>query len=116
MKQFESKPRRSWRLHVLAFGIAGFGCLSAEIFGYGWGASIAAAAGALIFTAIMSHRRIEKREHFWLAVTVLTLIQIPLIITVRPYVEHFRLPFLLAFAVADCLFVAVGIFWGTSTI
>lgn len=111
MRGFESKRYKPWWLHVLAIAVGGFACLCGERFGYGWGGSIAAAAGALVFPAIIYHRKNGSRERFWAAVTLLTIIQIPLVIAVRPLVEKFGFAVILAFAVTDCVFVALGITW-----
>jgi len=84
------------------------------MFGYSWGGSIAAAAGALIFPAVIYYLRDGNHERFWLAVALLTIVQIPLVIAVRPLVEQFRFGFMLCFAIVDCVFVAFTISWACS--
>lgn len=104
----QSKP---WWLHFLAIATGVLACLCADRFGPGWSGSIAAAAAALLFPAIIYYRKTEKRERFWVTVTLLAIIQVPLVIAVRPVVERFGLFLTLAFGALDCLLVAFAITW-----
>jgi hypothetical protein len=111
MSQLEQKQSKPWWLHVLAIAIGLVACLCIVRYGYAWGGSIAAAAGALIFPAIIYYRKGGKPHRFWVTVMLLTLVQIPLVIAVRPLVEQFQLVFMIVFAVADCVFVAFALNW-----
>lgn len=103
------KQFKPWWLHVLAIaiGILAYSC--SFWFGYAWGASIGAATASLIFPALIYYRKFGKRERFWMIVSLLSIVQIPLVIAVRPLVEQFRFVFILMFGAADCLFVAFAI-------
>jgi hypothetical protein len=108
----EPKEHKPWWLHALAIGIGVLAFLCSLRFGYGWGASIGAAALGLIFPTIFCYRKPGKRPHrFWQAVTLLTILQIPLVIAARPLVEQFRFIFLLAFGFGDCVLVAFVLNW-----
>jgi hypothetical protein len=75
------------------------------------GCSIGAAAGGLIFPAIIYYRKVGEPYRFWMTVTLLTIVQIPLVIAARLLVEQFRFVFMLVFAVGDCVFVALALNW-----
>jgi|ERR1035437_1320324 hypothetical protein len=111
MYQLEPKQRKPWWLHVLAIAIGLFACLCIVRFGYAWGGSIGAAAGGLIFPAIIYYRKVGEPHRFWMTVTLLTIVQIPLVIAARLLVEQFRFVFMLVFAVGDCVFVALALNW-----
>ena len=102
-------------LRFLAIGIGVLAFLCSIRFGYGWGASIGAAALALIFPVIFYYRKPGKRHRFLETVTLLTILQIPLVIAARPLVEQFRFIFLLAFGFGDCMLVAFALNWMCSS-
>jgi hypothetical protein len=105
----EWKP--SWRTHVIAIGGGIFAFLCSLKFGYAWGGSIAAAGAALIFPFVAYYRKFGNHGRFWITMTLLTAIQIPLVMAVRPLVEQFRFAFMLMFATVDCVLVASVISW-----
>lgn len=111
MNETRIMQRKPWWLSVLAIGIgtlAGLGCIR---FGYGWGASIGGAAFSLVFPAILYYRKRGKRHRFWETVTLLAILQVPLVIAARPLVEQFRFILLLAFGFGDCVLVAFVLNW-----
>src|SRR5579864_1500011 len=111
MSRIESTQRKPWRLHVLALAIGASAFFCSIRFGYSWGASIGAAALGLIFPAISYYPKTGKRHRFWGTLIALTMLQIPLVITARPFMEQFRFIFLLAFGFGDCVLVAFALNW-----
>jgi hypothetical protein len=78
--------------------------------GYGWaGASLMAAAAVVVPT--LQFRALWKKGQFWATVLLLSLIQVPFVIAVHHLVDQRRGAFLLAFGVADGLFVIAVIFF-----
>jgi hypothetical protein len=57
------------------------------------------------------YRKAGKRDRFWMALTSLAILQIPLVIAARPFVEQYRFIFLLAFGFGDCVLVAFALNW-----
>ena len=111
MSRLESTQRKPWWLHVLAIGTGVLAFLCSIRFGYGWGASIGAAASSVIFPGILYYRKHAERHRFWQTLTLLTILQIPLVIAARPLVEQFRFTLLLAFGFGDCVLVALLLTW-----
>jgi hypothetical protein len=66
-------------------------------------------SGAALIVPALQFRRLWNEGRFWIAAALLTVIQIPLVIAVRPLVERFRAAFLLAFGIGDGLFVILMI-------
>ncbi|MFI5096218.1 MAG: hypothetical protein ACHQIK_22595 [Candidatus Acidiferrales bacterium] len=75
----------------------------------GWGRAGLVAAAALI-VPIYGCREFWNRGQFWITVALLAVIQVPLAIAVRPWVEQGGLSSMLTLGIADCLFVIVVIF------
>lgn len=98
------KPTR--RTKILGFIIGGlFGLLS---FGrpdnYGWmGTSLMAAAALSI--PMLQFRQLWSQARFWITTSLLTAMQLPLVVLMRPLVERLRPLFLLDFGIADGLFI-----------
>ncbi len=111
MGRLESKQRKPWWLHVIAIGIGVAAFLCSLRFGYDWTSSIATAAGSLIFPAVIYYRKVGKHNRFWETLSLLTILQVPLVIAARPLVEQFRFVFLLAFGFGDCVLVAFVLNW-----
>jgi hypothetical protein len=75
-----------------------------------WGATIVMAACALIAPVfILQFRRFWNQSRFWITVSFLVLVQIPLVIAVRPLIERAGSFYMLAFGIVDGLFVIVVI-------
>jgi hypothetical protein len=105
----ERKP--TWRTHVLAITVGVFAFLCSLRFGYAWGGSIAAAVAGLIFPVVAYYGKFGAHRWFWVTVTLLTILQIPLVIAVRPLVEQFRFVCMLVFGVVDFVLVAFILSW-----
>jgi hypothetical protein len=71
-----------------------------------WGRVLFAALIAMVL-AIVGFRDFWDGWRFWVTVALLTSLQIPLVIVLRPYMEEAGLPWLFAFTIFDC-FLAVG--------
>lgn len=54
---------------------------------------------------ILQYRKLWNQGRFWMTVTLMAILQIPLISAVQPLVEHYRAIFLLAFGIGDGLLV-----------
>ncbi len=108
------KPVDLWRpgrlTKLAAFVIGGlFALLSiTRPDGYGWMGSVLMSGTALIIPTLQ-FRTLWNQTRFWIVVAVLTAIQVPLVVTVRPLVEQYRALFLVAFGVGDGLFVILMI-------
>jgi hypothetical protein len=65
-------------------------------------------------TSYVAYRRFWNPVSFWITFALLVAAQVPLVIAVRPFVEQYRFPLMLAFAVLDCVLVAVVMSWAAS--
>jgi hypothetical protein len=72
--------------------------------GYGLWGSITAAGAALIVPAV-AFRELWSLGRFWVVLSFLGVLQVPLVILLQGMVERFRLPFMLLFGAIDCVFV-----------
>jgi hypothetical protein len=77
---------------------------------HGWGYAAAPAAIALI-APVIGYRKFWHLGRFWITAILLTALQIPLVILLRPTVEKFRFIALLSFAVADCVVITLALSW-----
>jgi hypothetical protein len=94
---------------MAAIGIGIFAFLWSVILpdGYAWGACIAASAAALVFPAVFYYRAFAVRRQFWVTVLVLSLVQVPVVIAIKPIVDEGRFPFILLFGALDCIAVII---------
>jgi len=72
------------------------------------------AAGVAMTIPIIGFRDFWKDVKFWITVVLLGLAQVPLVIGVRPLMEQFKFPLMLAFGIADCGLVILAIFLACS--
>jgi hypothetical protein len=71
-----------------------------------WGAAIVMATCALIAPVFLPQfRNFWNQSRFWIAVSFLALVQIPLVVAVRPFIERTGSFYMLAFGIVDGLFV-----------
>jgi len=48
---------------------------------------------------------------FWMTVVLLGVLQVPLVIAVKPLMERLKFPFMFTFGMLDCALVALAISW-----
>lgn len=101
-----------WRTKLVAFVI---GVIIAAIFagkpqGYGWGGAILCGGAAVVVPAL-AYQRLWGTRQFWVTLALLTALQVPVVIGVRPLIEQFRFMFILVFGSVDCMFVIAVIYW-----
>jgi len=58
---------------------------------------------------ILQFRKFWSQRQFWIAVSILTALQLPLVGTAQHLLEHLGATFLLGFGIADGIFVIVVI-------
>jgi hypothetical protein len=76
----------------------------------GWGEPVAMAAAALVVPILLGQfRRLWNQSKFWITVSLLAIVQIPLVIAVRPWIDQHGRASALLFGVVDGLFVIVVI-------
>jgi hypothetical protein len=71
-----------------------------------WAAPIAMAAIALV-VPILLYRTYWGKLWFWITALLLAVVQIPLVMLVRPLIEQSRAYYMLVFGMVDLVFVAV---------
>jgi hypothetical protein len=96
---------RSVHVVLVVFGVA-MGILN--IWFQGWGFAILAGA-APIGVAVVYYRPLWSRRWFWLVLSILTVLQIPLVVIAKPLMDQLKFLFLLGFVIVDFFFVAVVI-------
>ena len=75
-----------------------------------WGRVLFGAAIAMVL-AIIGFRDFWNGWRFWVTVALLTSLQIPLVIALRPRMETAGLPSLYAFTILDCSLVVSAIYF-----
>lgn len=81
-----------------------------DVLGGGWAKPVAMAATALGVPIFLRRgRKFWNQGAFWITVLAVAIIQIPLVIAVRPVIQRSGSIYLLAFGVADMLFVIAAI-------
>jgi hypothetical protein len=102
------RPGRRTKMIALVIGGL-FALLSiARPDGYGWMGAVLMSGAALILP-VLQFRTLWSEARFWVVTALLMVVQIPLVIAVRPLVERLRAAFLLAFGIGDGLFVILMI-------
>jgi hypothetical protein len=102
--------RPGWRLKVTGFAVGGLLALLSfgSPNGYSrWGSVLM--AGAAIVLPTLQFRKFWSQGRFWVTVSLLAALQIPLVLAVRPLIERLRAVFLLEFVIIDGLFVIAAI-------
>ena len=84
-------------------------CVFSDYLG-GWGLPIAM-AGIGIAVPTLKYQRYWKAVWFWSAITGLALLQIPLLLWARPWMESLGFGFNLLFVTADAVVVALIVNW-----
>jgi hypothetical protein len=98
------KKVNTWRVKGPLLAVA----FLVGIFDHAWhlgGASFA--AGIAVILPIIGFRDLWNTSKFWLSVAALAVLQVPVVVALRPFVSGF--PLLFAFAVVDCALVIAGI-------
>ena len=72
-------------------------------------ADAAFAAGIAVVLPIIGFREFWSERRFWAALSALTLLQLPLVLAVRAFVEKPGFPLLYALTILDCMFVIFGL-------
>jgi hypothetical protein len=85
-------------------------CTSTRLFDHslGWGRA-AFGAGIAIVLPIIGFREFWGEWRFWTALSVLALLQLPLVLAVRVFVGRPGFPLLYALTILDCMFVILGL-------
>src|SRR5260370_31099204 len=94
--------RIKWPLLVAAFLLGVFDHVSH------WG-SASFAAGIAIVIPLIGFRGLWNTWKFWAILGSLAVLQVPIVLVLRPSMEKSGLPLLLTFAILDCAFVVTGI-------
>jgi hypothetical protein len=76
----------------------------------GWGLP-AGVVGAVILLPTLKYRRYWGETWFWLTMLALSILQVPLVILVRPLMDELKFGFNLLFGTIDIFFVAVVVNW-----
>ncbi|MGA8215376.1 MAG: hypothetical protein WB799_17395 [Candidatus Sulfotelmatobacter sp.] len=78
----------------------------------GWGELVALAAAAVVVPVLLRQfRRFWSMGRFWLTVSLLAIVQVPLVIAIRPWVDQHGRSSTLLFVVVDVMFVGGMILW-----
>jgi hypothetical protein len=77
---------------------------------HGWGYAAAPACVALVLP-IIGYRKYWRQSRFWITVTLLAVIQPPLVVVLKPVLDQFRFLAMFTFGVVDCVLVTLAISW-----
>ena len=107
-EQQDSAWKPSWKIRAPVLALAGpAGLLSGSTpHGYGWTGLTIAALACLSYIGVFYYSKASSLRRFWLTLSVLALIHIPIIVGVRPYAEQFGFVPLLLFGSIDCVLIA----------
>jgi hypothetical protein len=75
-----------------------------------WGRG-AFSSGLAMTIPIIGYRDFWNQGQSWVTVMLLGVIQVPLVIALRPVMEQFGFPVMFAFAAVDCALIATAISW-----
>ena len=98
--------RPGWRTKAIGCTVGGlFALLSiGSPDGYSrWGSILMAAAAVVV--PILQFRKFWSQRRFWITVSILAVIQVPLVAAAQPLIERLRAVFLLEFGIIDGLVV-----------
>jgi len=73
-----------------------------------WG-SASFAAGTAVLIPIIGFRVYWNRWKFWGTIAAMTILQVPAVAALRPFIERSGFPLLFAFGTLDCALVIAGI-------
>ena len=108
------QPEKKWR-KVNVWSIKGPILLLALLLGFfdhvlHWGRGPFAAGLAMIIP-IIGFRDFWNSGRFWVTIVLLGVLQVPLVIGVKPLMEQLKFPFMFTFGMLDCALVALAISW-----
>lgn len=96
-----------WPVKVILFSMMGF----LGLFGHamnGWGEPVAMASAAVLVPIFLRQfHKFWNQSRFWITVSLLAAIQVPLVVAVRPVIERSRALYSLEFGIIDIMFVGV---------
>ena len=78
--------------------------------GYGWWGS-ALMVGMAVAVPILQYRKLWTSIRFWITVSLLAVVQVPLVIVTQPLIEQLGAAFLLILGIVDGIFVIAVIFF-----
>jgi len=84
------------------------GFFSQRLGGWGLPAGVAALAVAI---PVLKYKRYWRGAWFWITVSVVSLIQIPLVLVTRPLMDRFKFGFNILFATVDAIAVILVVNW-----
>jgi hypothetical protein len=93
---------------LLVVGAVLLGFFSHALGGWGLPAGLGAAA---VVAPILKYRRYWRRFWFWGTILALSILQVPLVILARPFMDRYKFGFNLVFATADLFVVIVMVNW-----
>jgi hypothetical protein len=101
----------AWPVRVVLFSLALLVGFFNDATG-AWGEAIAMSATALVVPVFLPQcREFWSQRQFWIAITLLTVIQVPLVVAIHNFLGRTGALYTLAFGVADCVFVITVIFF-----
>jgi hypothetical protein len=96
-------------MRVLLLSVAlVFGLLDHAL--HGWGRS-AFAAGIAVAAPTIGYRKFWSQGRFWITAAHLSSVQVPLVMAVRPLIDDLQFGGMLAFGIADCVFMTLALAW-----
>jgi hypothetical protein len=67
------------------------------------------AAGTAILIPIIGFRDYWTEWRFWITIALLALVQVPLVLTLAPFIERLKFQGLFAFGIIDCVLIAAAV-------
>jgi hypothetical protein len=110
MRSFRRGPGwLSWPVKVFLLLIGAMAGFLDHAFA-GWGVPIFVAVGTLVIS-VFYWREFWNQMWFWITMGLLAIVQVPLIIAMRPLIGQPRVFYLAVFLMADLIFVAAVIIY-----
>jgi hypothetical protein len=95
----------SWPVKAILFAVVGLIAIFSHAMN-GWGEPVAMAVAALILPVFLRQfRKFWSQRRFWITVSLLAVIQVPLVIAVRLPIQQAGRLYSLEFGIIDVLFV-----------
>jgi len=98
-----AKRGLSWSVKAVLLALALLAGFFEHALG-GWSGPIAMAAVAVV-VPILLFRRFWSQTWFWITAVLLGVVQVPIVVAIRPLIEHARSFYMLTFVIIDGLLV-----------
>lgn len=69
------------------------------------------AAGVAMLVPIFGFRDLWNEARFWITILLLGVLQVPLVMAVRPLAEQLKFPLMLTFGIFDCAVIIAVVSW-----